>query len=226
MVADKTQSEKDIPQAKVDETPQGEVASPEGKETSPIARTYTQEQVDKLTQLASMKAGRDRKVVEVERDGLKAKVEDYEKKIVVIEEERESLQKLIDEDPDKLALATRDKTFKDKEKKLQDSLDAHEADKKAYAQQIQDAKALTFQANAYLISKQFVDGDKDKLEELCEKFGAETEDEIKSIAETLWSLKEEEAAPPLETDSGRTSGGAISDEQATLNRLYPSMAKK
>jgi len=233
-MADKAQELKDTPQNPVDRTPQGVVASPEGKEPSP--KVYTQEQVDKLTQMASMKAGRDRKAIETERDTLKGKATDYENKIMAIEQERETLQKQIDDlgsqDPDKFALIKKDRELREGKRELQEgkrelqsSLTALEADKQSYSQQISEAKELDTLVNIYLVSEQFEGGDADRLADLCEKFGAETEEEIKSVAETLWSKREEET-PSMATDSGRTSGGTISDEQATLNRLYPSMAKK
>jgi len=222
---DKALTQKDAPQKPVDETPQAQVASPKGAEPSPeeTPRTYSQEQVDKLTHLASMKAGRDRKSIEEERDSLKTKVTDLENKILTIEGERESIQKQLDDlagdDPNKFSLIKRDRELRDREKKLQNSLATHETEKKSYAQQIKDVQELDRLVQIYLVSEQFIDGNADKLAEACGKYGLDAEEEINSMAETLWRKKEEKTPPTMETDSGRTSGGSTTFTREQIDRM-------
>ncbi|KKL57779.1 hypothetical protein LCGC14_2232020, partial [marine sediment metagenome] len=51
-------------------------------------------------------------------------------------------------------------------------------------------------------------GDPEKLKEVCEKWGATTEEQIQEVADTLWPEAATTAVPALKLLSGATSGGA------------------
>lgn len=215
MVTDKTQKLGDKTPTPEDATLKGNEVTPASKEPSPKKPlTYTEEEVGRLLQLDRMKAGRDWKALETERDTLKSHITAKETEIEDIQTERESLQKQIDDlasgDPDKFNLVKKDKELRERERKYKADLQALEVDKRAHGERLTRAEAIERDVLILEIAEEYENADAEKLTNLCETLGAKTEEQIKKIAETLWAKKEGAPESPLmKPDSGVTRGGSF-----------------
>jgi len=171
--------------------------------------TYTRDQLQKHTSDALAEQGK-KHVKEVntlkgERDELSA-----------IKDDREALQKQIDEikdkDPEVYTLAKKEQELREREKQLTKGIRDH-------SERIKRADNYERDVSITKIVEEFEGGDFDKLKGLCETFNSSSEEQIRKAAETLWSGKFVSPAPetpPVKPYSGMTSGG-----QEDLSKLSP-----
>ena len=192
---------------------QGKLGEPSGaKPQEPSQKppeTYTREQLQKHTSDALMEQGR-KHTTEVstlrkERDELAG-----------IKDDREALQKQIDEikdkDPEVYSLAKKEQELRDREKVLTKGIAEHSG-------RIKRADNYERDVSITKIVEEFEGGDFDKLKGLCETFNSSSEEQIRKAAETLWGKKFVPPAsetPPVKPYSGMTSGG-----QEDLSKLSP-----
>jgi len=210
---DKTLDTQDTTQTPKDETLMGKETTPAGKEPSPgkPAQTYTKEQVDRAIQLDRMERGRDWKVLETERDSLKSQLRTKENELSNIGEEREELQKQIDDlsskDPEVFNLMKKDKELRDKERKLKTDAQTLDVEKQTYSERFKKAETFERDVRIQEIADGYEGGDFSKLKDLCDSIEVKTDEQIMKVAETLWDKKVVE--PPVKPYSGMTSGGTI-----------------
>uniref|UniRef100_A0A6H1ZJL8 Scaffolding protein n=1 Tax=viral metagenome TaxID=1070528 RepID=A0A6H1ZJL8_9ZZZZ len=217
MLTDKTQKEKDTTQEPEDVTPKETEPSPKPVEPAPkeTPKTHTQEEVDRLVQLTKMESGRERKAIEVERDSLKKQLQAKETEITDIADEREKLQTQIDElssdDPKKFDLVKKDRDLRERERQLKNERLALDEDKQKNAEKVSKAEKFEMEVLILEIVEDYENGDLDKLKSLCEILEAKSEEQIRRVAETLWTKKAAEpskpATPPVKPYSGVTDGG-------------------
>jgi len=205
--------------------------------TSKDTGTYSREQADKAISDALAKQGREHKAnlekVIKERDTFQKQIQRKENELSDITEERVALQKQIDDlssdDPDKGDYVKKVRELREKEQTLKDKIRTQEEKEETYGEKINQLEAKEREEMTKEIVKGYENGDYNKLVDLCEIAGATTEEQRRKIADTLWTKTTPGLEPPVlpaKPFSNVTDGGATSDEQAGLDRLYPSMAKK
>ena len=228
MEMDTALKERDKTQKPKDETPKAKETPPVTKEPSP--KTYTQDDMDKAKEEAVhnalMKAGRDWKTLEIERDSLSKQLGEQKS-----EADKLSIQldELASENPDKFNVVKKFRELDEREKKLNRDDDEHknrikqereamDAEKRTHQATIQMAISTQREIDAFEIAEEFQGGDAPKLKALAETMGADTKEKIRKIAETLWTPKiPAETESPLKLDSGLTIGG-LSEE--TIRKNY------
>ncbi len=216
---DTTQPEQDTTPKPEDGTPKAEGTPPEQKEPSPKEepKTLTIPEAEKLAQLARMDAGRAQKAAEIERDTAQTALAVKEVELTDIAEEREKLNTQIDElssnDPAKFNIIKKDRELLLRENTLKTNIRAEEAKWKVNEDRVKAAEDTNREITIWEIATTHEGGDPVKLKDLCETFGANTEEEIVKVAGTLWAKKT--ASPnapktqPLKPFSGRTTGGVL-----------------
>lgn len=210
-----------------DETPEGKGTTPASTETPPegTSQTYTKVEIEKAVQYALMKAGRDWKGLETERDTLKAQILEKVTELEDIQAERESLTKQVDDlasgDPDRFDLIKKGRELRERERKYEADLKALEADKQKHGERLTQAEEMEREGTILEVAFDYEGADPIKLSELCEYFKASTEEQIRKVADTLWAKKG--GTPPITIDSGITSGGGELSEKERLKRRYPKM---
>lgn len=211
----------DTTQAKQDKPQTPEDATLKGKETPLVKlgptpkeepKTLTIKEAEKLAQLARMDAGRERKEMEVERDSVKSQLTAKESELADVAEEGERLQSQIEDltgdDPKKFDIIKKDRDLRERERKLKTDTHALEADKQANAGKVKLATDTLREVSIWEISAKYEGGEPVKLKELCDIFGATSDEQIVKVADTLWAKKDKEPETPnLVAFSGRTSGG-------------------
>lgn len=211
----------DTTQKVQDETPNPEDATQKGgepslgqKEPSPeeTPQTYTKEELDRALQLDRMKAGRDWKALETERDNLKKQLENKTSEVTEISTEIENLKKQIDElasdDPEKVNLVKKLREAEEEKKQAKAERTALESDKQAHQEKVTLAENTLREISIWEISTEYEGGNPVKLKELCDLFQATSEEQIRQAADTLWGKEADKSAtPPVKSYSGITSGG-------------------
>ena len=231
MVLDTARKEEDKTQQPADKAkapPKAKETTPPTKESSP--KTYTQDDMDKAKEEAVhnalMKAGRDWKTLEIERDSLSKQLADQKS-----EADKLSIQldELASENPDKFNVVKKFRELDEWEKKLNHDKEEHNglikqeretmaAEKQTHQAVIQMAISTQREIDAFETAEEFQGGDAPKLKALAETMGADTKEKIRKIAETLWTAKTPvNPENPLKLDSGLTIGG-LSEE--TIRKNY------
>ena len=215
---DKTQPGQDTTPKPEDGTPKAGEPSPVQKEPSPEQepKTLTITEAETLAQLARMDAGRAQKTAEIERDTAQTALAAKDVELTDIAEEREKLNTQIDElsssDPAKFNIIKKDRDLLLRENKLKTDIRTAEATLKTNEERIKKAEDHEREISTNEIAAKYEGGDAAKLVTLCKTFGANTEEEITKVADTLWQKKVADpnapGTPPLKPFSGKTTGGA------------------
>jgi len=172
-----------------------------------------------------MDAGRERKDMEVERDTVKSQLTAKETELADVVDEREKLQSeitdLTSDDPKKFDIIKKDRDLRERERKLKTDTHALEADKKANADRVKLANDTLREVSIWEISAKYEGSEPVKLKELCDSFGATSEEQITKVADTLWAKKEPDTSN-LVAISGRTSGGGTDFSTISFDEGAPS----
>lgn len=193
-----------------------------GKDESTSEETFTKKQLEKFISDAKSEMGRKNAEVIRERDSLKEQVEN-------IKSEREALQEQVDEmakdDPAKGDYLTLIKNLKAKETKLYADKKAEDERIQANSEKISKADATLRKENIQTIAAEYDDGDAKRLLGMCDVTEAKSEEQIRKVAENLFSNKKSSENPTekVKVYSGQTIGGSVSSEEAMLKKRYPTM---
>jgi len=201
-------------QAKV--SPETEVETPEQSEVSPEEqepKIYTQKQADALVHAAKSEGGRKVKAAEIERDSYKSKLEVKESELADNATEIESLQAKFDdmakEDPAKFDVAKELKSLREERKKLKADQTALATERQTYGEEVRVAKDTMREIRVWEIAAEYEGGDPVVLKNLCDTFEANTEEQIRKAADTIWTKpaeKETKLKAP-KPYSGKSEGG-------------------
>lgn len=218
MTMDTTPNPKDTTPNPKDTTPKGGEPTPKGKEPTPkeTPQTYSSEEVERILQLDRMKAGRDWKALETERDNFKSQLATKETEIQDITDNIAKLKTQIDDlasdDPEKLNLVKKLREAEEEKKQAKVERTTLEADKQVYGERIKKAEDLEIEVKILEIVEDYESADADKLSDICITLNANSEEQIRKVADTLWTKKTPEpaepATPPVKPYSGITSGGS------------------
>ncbi len=193
-------------------TPEAESkVSPEQEE-----RLYTQGQADALVHAAKSEAGRKVKEIEAERDTLKSQMSSNETKVADIQAERDSLQEQIEElsstDPKKFDLIKRDKTLRDQQRKFKENEQKLVDREQKLGEREKKVSGFEREVLIETIADEYEDGDSAKLKKAVSAFDNPTEEQIRTIAEIIFTAKtetpEKPKKPSLKPDSGKSRGGS------------------
>jgi len=215
-------------------TTQGEIAEKEqGEETTSVAEkestskktqeTFTAEEHRKGISDALTLQGREHKVIleaiTTERDSLKTQVTEKQTSLEEIQTERDAVKSQLDnltkDSPEKLDLVNRDNALRASEKKIKDDIKTLETSKTANADKLALAEDVTRELSVIEIGTDYEGADLTRLSELATQLKLNTKEEIRKVANTLWTKK----AKTEETDesgkkttkmkafSGETKGG-------------------
>lgn len=238
---DTTQPKQDTTPKPADVTPKVVEPSPVQQEPTPEPepKTLTLGEAEKLAQLARMDAGRAQKTAETDRDTAQTALAAKEVELTDIGEEREKLNTQIDElssnDPAKFNIVKKDRDLLLRENKLKTGIRALEADKKEHGETVKWAQDHKREIFINEIAVKYEGGDAAKLVSLCQTFGANSEEEVTKVADTMWSKKApgtpDPETPPLKPFSGKTTGGGgfTADKKtpdATLQEGFRQAKKK
>ncbi|KKN76905.1 hypothetical protein LCGC14_0365560 [marine sediment metagenome] len=212
------------------ETPRASTPNDENASTS----TVTKEEAKKLVIDALAEQGRLHKVavtkITEERDTLQRKTTKDKTRLEGVDEERKSLQQQIDElssdDLDKSDYVKKLRGLKEEEQKLKDRISDQEDTEERYGERIKKVEAKELEDSMRELVEEYENGDLSKLETLRETADVTSIEQIRKLADTIWSKKEEPSTPVIEPFSGETEGGAESSEQKTLKKMYPTMFPK
>jgi hypothetical protein len=203
-----------------------------GSTSTQEPETYTKEQFQKKLSDELAAAGRDAKSLAQKEAALKSKEEAFketESKIAEWEKAREAedLEKARD-NPELLNAFQMKKQLREEKAKLAEERAQFLADKTAHEELINNSKELQREIAIWEIAGDKIDPA--KLKELCNKLGAQTEEQIKAIAENLLPVATPSTGesgdgkkPPLKVDSGVTVGAGEKSEEQRLKERYPTM---
>jgi|GEM_PF-6730927 len=185
--------------------------SPEQEQETPI---YTQRQADALVHAAKSDAGRSLKEVEKERDGLKAQINAKESDLAEVQDERESLEKRIEElssdDPKKLDLMKLERELRKQERELKSKIRTAEEKETSLTEREKKVSSFELEVTIETVSDEYDDGDSAKLKKALSVFESPTEEQVRNIAEVIFSKKKESDEPKSKAPkpySGKTAGG-------------------
>mgnify|MGYP001586999108 CR=1 FL=1 len=207
-VKDKTQALKDLG-----------IPSPDAKETTPSVKeptpkTYTEtelsEEKEKAVHSALMRAGRDWKTMELERDNLASQLKDIKSandKLTL------QIDELASENPDKFDVIKKGRELDEQEQRIKQDRQSLDAEKQNHQGAITLANETLREIAIWDIVEEFEGGNAEMLKGLADTL--KTED-IRKVAETLWE-KKIEAPPKLKLDSGIIVGGL---SEQTIRESY------
>jgi len=181
-------------------------------------QTYTEEEVTKRISDELAKVGRDAKSLDVERVHLKKLAESLETERAKIakwqEEQEEEELRAAQDSPEALTLLQRKQALRKKEAEFAERQAAFDTAKVEHEAELQEARDVKREVTIWQIAGD--DIDPAKLKDACDKLNAQTEEQIKAIADTLRPEKREDEKPlsrlgvkapfSLKADSGVTSG--------------------
>jgi len=219
-----TKTDQGTPQV-IGQSSGGEKGSTSTSETE----TYTKEQVEKLISDKLAAAGRNAKTLIQQEKQLKAReqaIKDVESQIADWQKEREAeeLEKARD-NPELLNLFQTKKQLREEKARLAEEKAQFQADKASVQELIDSSKELQREIDIWEIAGDKVDPV--GLKELCDKLGAQTEEQIRTIADMFQPVVtpkgETEGKKPLKADSGVTVGAGEKSEEQRLKERYPKM---
>lgn len=210
--------------------------NPDGtsKVSSENTPKYTETELKAAVHAVRSETGREKKSLEAERDGYKTKLEAKESELSDNTAEIDKLQAKFDAlsegDPDKFDVAKELKAVREERRQLKADRHALEVEKTAHGEQVKLATDTLMEMAIWEIASEYETGDPVKLKDLCDTFTATSEEQIRKVADTLWTKKPTEPVtpevPPVIPYSGKTEGGGQLTEQDKLDRRYPTMKKK
>lgn len=220
MVMDTVLKEEDKTQQLTDISLKVEETTPVTKEPSPQEKTFTQKELDDAKEVAVhnalMRAGRDWKSIELERDKLATQLEDIktanDKLTIQIDE-------LASDNPDKFNVIKKGRVIDEQEQRLKQERLDFQAEKLSHQEQIKLATNTLKEKAMRDIASESEGGDYKRLKEIVEVSGVTSEEQIRKIAGTLWQPKKKEETPnhtELKLDSNLTIGD-ISEETIREN---------
>lgn len=207
-------------------TPEAEDKTPvKEKVSSEEERIYTQSQADALVHASTSDWGRKLKEIETERDNLKSQIKTKENELEDIQAEREHLQKeledLTSDDPKKYDLIKKDRTLREQERGLRSKLQDFDNKEKAFAER--EKKVTSFEREVLIesIADEYEDGDASRLKKAVSGFESPTEEQIRTIADIIWSKKAEGEKPKtVKPYSGKSEGGSGYIKQSEIDDYW------
>ncbi len=236
MTMDNPQTNQDKPQTPVDGTPQGKEPSPVKGEITPEEepKTLTVKDGAKLAEMASREAGRLRKTAETERDGFRTQSETLTSQVDTLTETIKTLESQIDDltsnDPSRFEAIKVLREARAGLEALKTDRKVLDSDKEKYGERVTAAENHLREISINEIAADYEGSDSKKLKSVCDLAGANTAEEIKEVAETLWTNKDKKPnIPTLLPFSGRTIGGGdnLGDSpEAKVTRALDKLKKK
>jgi hypothetical protein len=160
-------------------------------------KTYTDEEVTKRISDELAAKGRDAKSLETKAAQLKQlgdSVEAEKAKIAKWQEEREQEEiEAAKDSPDALTLIQRKQTLRKKEAEFAEKQAAFDTAKAEHDAELQDARDVKREITIWQIAGE--DIDPRKLKDACDKLNAQTEEQIKAIADNIRPEKKTEETP-------------------------------
>ena len=226
-------------------------AEESGSTSTKTARTYTQEQYNKLSDKLAEQGRQNKETLEAltkERDELKSK---YEASVQAVEESNTRIKDLetdiadlksdldlldssdiseIRKVRDQLRAKEKqlDQEHKDKVKAVDELKKQTEAERLEWAGTVSEARAAKFEVDVFEVAEEYVDDagrqvNSEKLKAACKKANITKRKDIEELAGTLWTKKEESNDDDFEPDPGVTNGGGTKTREEKLKERYPSM---
>jgi chromosome segregation ATPase len=199
----------------------------EGSTSTQTPKTYTEEQVQKKLSDALAEQGRKHKAelepIVKERDSFKSQLEANTSDLEANKSEIDKLQAKIDDlasnDPARFdavkemkALKTERDQLRADKRALDADKQALDADKQTHGERIKKAESFERETLIQGMVEDYEGGDFDKLKDFCETFDAKSEEQIRKVADKLWTKKAPEPpnseAPPVKPYTGMTNGGS------------------
>lgn len=212
----------------VAEKPAGTSTEPKGQQSPNVkgetpasvqvsSKTYTEDEIKAITNSLKSDWGRERKALEKERDSYRAQFESLQSDIADKDTEIEGLQSKIEglseDDPDKFNIAKELKEAREEKRKLKSAQSELETQKREYGDLVTESQKIKSEQTIFTIAQEYDTPNYDKLFDLCETFNATSEEQIRKVADTLWT-KKTGASPanptqprqPLKLDNGGSGG--------------------
>jgi len=180
--------------------------------------TLTRAEHQRLTNLEMIKQGREHKkaleALTKDKDTATKLADANAKSLERLQAEREKLQELIDEDPDKANLAKKMRDLAAREQTLKDEKMAHDSEWAEHQESLKELAASKVKDMVFDIASEYDDGTSNehvsvKLQKLVDDLGITSEEQIRKVADTFWTKKanpeetEEEAlVPPVSMRGG------------------------
>lgn len=186
-------------------------------------KLYTQKEADALVHVAKSEAGREKKVLEDVVVNLKAQIQtkesDIEENATDIEKLQTKVEDLASNDPERFNAIKELRVARDERRQLKADRSALEDEKREHGETVKLAQSTLREITVFEVAAEYESGDAVKLKELCETFEAKSDEQIRKIADTLWTKKAAEslkpATPPLKPYSGITEGGGLDFSKLT-----------
>lgn len=191
----------------------------EGTTSTQTPETYTKGQVQKFVSDALAEQGRKHKSeldpIVKERDGLKSQIQNNTTDLEDNKNEMEKLQAKIDDltsdDPDRFNAIKELKAAREERKQLQAERRTKETEWATNAERIKKAESLEAEVLILGIAEDYEGAGAEKLSSICSTLNATSEEQIRKVADTLWTKKTvelPETSPAVY--SGMTEGGGTS----------------
>jgi len=204
--------------------------TPTVAEVSPEApKLYTQKDVDAFVHTIKSEAGREKKALETEVVSLKKQVQSKEDELTDNASEIEKLQEKIDnlasDDPNRFNAVKELKAAQEERRQLKADRRALEVEKETHGEAVKLAQDTLREISIWEMSAEYENGDPVRLKDLCDTFEAKSEEQIRKVADTLWTKKAAEPIEPslLHPFKSETVGGGEKTEQQRLKERYPTM---
>jgi len=212
-VADKPAGNTPAPEAP--KGAEGKGGTPAGGQVS--SKTYTEDEIKAIVHAKESDFGRERKALEKERDSYKSQFESLTADISDKDKEIEGLQTKLDglaaDDPEKFNLAKEIKEAREEKRKLKSAQSDLETEKRKYGDLVTESQQIKREQSIFTIAQEYDTPSYDKLFDLCETFNATSEEQIRKVADTLWTKKTEtttanptQARQALKLDNGGRGG--------------------
>lgn len=180
-----------------------------GEPQKPAAKTYSEEEVTAIVNTKTSELSTKIKTYEKDRSDALAELGRLKKEHEAVQAQLDDLTK--DKPEAKEAIERLNKRLKGLDEKER----AIEADKLTHQERVKWAENVQRKELSKTIAAEFTNGDPLKLEQLVAMANATTEEQIRKIASTIWTLKSAEPAKPTPPakpappipDSGVIQGG-------------------
>ena len=213
--------------------PQATARTSKGKDgtTSTVTpESFTKEQVKKFVSDALAEQGRKHKAeldpIVKERDSFKSQCEtntrDLNDNKVEMEKQQAKIDDLASDDPARFDAIKELKAVREERKQLQAKERVFETEKQTHGERIKKAEELEREVLILEIVEDYEGATPDKLTDICTTLNIKSDEQIRKVADTLWSKKTTESSesevPSVKPFSNKTTGGTSS-----LADLPPSM---
>lgn len=206
---------------------QGKTGSTSNQEPKLIPETEIETRVQKLVSDRLAQAGREAKSLEA----TKAELAKREQEIADWQAKKdEDERKAIEGNPELLDVYQQKKKLRDEQAAHKKERLEFEKEKLEHQIEIESAREVKKEIDIFDITQEYEGGDAMKLKTLCELSKVTAKDDIRKVADTIWTKKQTSSsqadATKQKRDSGMTIGGTGEKTyEQSLKERYPSMQK-